>query len=65
MILHVSYTVIDCDDLDIGCACVHNDGNTKAEFCQMTLGWTSIEFIDDGDEQIRQCLQQVRLFDLL
>jgi hypothetical protein len=50
--LQVSYTVIDCSDLDIGCAGVHNDGDVEADFHQMALGRTLSELADDGDEQI-------------
>jgi hypothetical protein len=44
---------------------VHNDNDGEAAFHPVVQGQPSSGFTDDDDEQIIQCLQHVRILDLL
>jgi hypothetical protein len=43
---------------------VRDDEDARADFHQMIQGETSSRLGDDGDEQIVQCLQHVRILDV-
>jgi hypothetical protein len=63
--LQVSLAIVNCCDLDIGCADLHNDGDAEADFCEVVRGQPSSEFADNDDERIVKCLEHVRLIGLL
>jgi hypothetical protein len=47
-------------NLTFGCTGVHDDINIEAGFRQVVQGEPSIGFGDDDDEQIVQCLEDVK-----
>jgi hypothetical protein len=51
-------------DLDVGCTGTHDGGNADVGLCQVVQGELSAGVMDGDDEQIIQCLEHVRTYDL-